>query len=628
MSALQDLARLQADIAKLNAIVNGTAGQTVAIDSGTVPTLANVLAQIRSYAVIFADGAAMRADLNHAAGRVAETLAPAGGDDAGFYLKSGSAGAGTWTYLAPSRAASAASSATAAAASATAAAGSATAAAASAAAVDLGALNTAVSNAAASATAASGSASAAAGSASAAAASAALAGWPLRARTAAARDQLARLPFRAVESVYVGDVLPTASAPVAAMRLHADWILVRVRNAGLATAGPDPIYFNEYIYRNPSGYAGVDGGWQLVAHRCYAKGYYTTIFMSPDDAGGIPNADFAIRIGLMADAYVSSGDTGAWRYRGFGHGGMLNTPANNVISSDGAAGNLSLVGTWGVGATAYGTFFTIECPYGLVLPPKTLLTNPVATDGSTGTVTVTWANHGMSNGMRVRLSGITSTGGITGAQMTGVFAISGATTNTFQITTAGTSTSAASGGGSAGTIEIEVCDLTYIISHGASFGMRRYLKQQYKSAFSPAVGFQDSYHVLFGVDPYDIDSFRPTGKSALEILRDGTVKSDGGAWNIGSSTIYQAYSAFDATLVLRVTDEYGRPIRASDGSVAAYAFNSGSRRFFNDVADYPKFYAPFASSAEVSPAAVEVSKSIFYECQSTFAVVHLSGGPT
>lgn len=455
------------------------------------------------------------------------------------------------------------------------------------------------------------------------------AAYILKSRQVVARQQLSWLPFEAVSDVYVGALIPTASTPVAAMRLHSEWILVRVRTTGLSTASNNDVYFNEYLYRDPAGYAQVNGGWQLVMCRGYANGRYINVFTAPDAPGQIPNADFAIRIGRMADAYVSSGDSGDWRYRGFGHGGMLNTPANNQISSDGAAGNLQTTGVWAVGATAYGTYFTIDCDYGLVLPPKTLGADPASTDGSTGTVTITYAGHGMSTGVRVLLSGITDTGGITQAQMTGVFSVTVVDANTFTIATAGTSTSSATGGGSAGVIEVEACHIDYTISHGAGWGRRAYIKQQYDPAFTPAVGFQDSYHVLFGVDPFEIDQIKPGGFNAEEVLLDGLVKSNSGAWHTGSGNVYQAYSDFEPSLIFKVTDEYGQPVRANDGSVSAFQFNTYARRLFADQVDYPKFYALFASSAEApaSRVAVQADKSIYYECQYTMAVVHASSGP-
>jgi len=73
---------------------------------------------------------------------------------------------------------------------------------------------------------------------------------------------------------------------------------------------------------------------------------------------------------------------------------------------------------------------------------------PLATDGSTATVTVTQTAHGLSTGDSVYISQADATGGITVADITGSFTVTVTDANTYTYTAGGTSSSATSGGGS------------------------------------------------------------------------------------------------------------------------------------------------------------------------------------
>jgi hypothetical protein len=103
--------------------------------------------------------------------------------------------------------------------------------------------------------------------------------------------------------------------------------------------------------------------------------------------------------------------------------------------------NVYSIGTgWGAG------------PWGGVVAPVlvNLGTNPFATTNGSGTITVTQTAHGMSNGTYVAFSGAAAVGGISAAVLNTTYAISGVTTNTYNITLATglTATSTATGGGS------------------------------------------------------------------------------------------------------------------------------------------------------------------------------------
>lgn len=181
------------------------------------------------------------------------------------------------------------------------------------------------------------------------------------------------MPFAEIANVPCGDLIPGVISgvnyPVVARRMHANWILVRVKSTALAGATFYPDYYDEFVFRNPNGYAGVAGGWQLVLHRANV-GYYRSWFVGPDNPDNMPNNDWALRIGLMSNPYVSSGDLGNWRYRGFGHGGAVNTPANNQIFKNGGGPNLNTVGAWPVGTDQLcTTSLLINQTFNLLVPP-------------------------------------------------------------------------------------------------------------------------------------------------------------------------------------------------------------------------------------------------------------------
>lgn len=70
---------------------------------------------------------------------------------------------------------------------------------------------------------------------------------------------------------------------------------------------------------------------------------------------------------------------------------------------------------------------------------------------SDGLIQITSASHGLSDGERVAVTGATATGGIANTDINQQFIIRNTATNTFYVMTAGTATSAVTGGGGAGT---------------------------------------------------------------------------------------------------------------------------------------------------------------------------------
>ena len=75
------------------------------------------------------------------------------------------------------------------------------------------------------------------------------------------------------------------------------------------------------------------------------------------------------------------------------------------------------------------------------------LNNPFRTTETSGTVEVTHAFHGLPNSSNVTISGATSVGGITAAQLNGTHTITVVDDNRYTIATGGTATSSVDGGG-------------------------------------------------------------------------------------------------------------------------------------------------------------------------------------
>jgi len=77
----------------------------------------------------------------------------------------------------------------------------------------------------------------------------------------------------------------------------------------------------------------------------------------------------------------------------------------------------------------------------------TLGNNPIATTSGSAVITITDTAHKFLEGDTVTLSGSTAVNGITAGQINTSFSVANVTTNTYDVTTAGTATSTGSGGG-------------------------------------------------------------------------------------------------------------------------------------------------------------------------------------
>jgi hypothetical protein len=167
---------------------------------------------------------------------------------------------------------------------------------------------------------------------------------------------------------YFRDVgtFPDATDRVTCDRLALDLFRIRVLTDELYAMSFDTTNYEEYVLRDQQGYAGVNRGLQLVERRTRYAGNIKTWHASPRDQGGIPNADFAIRMGFMADPYTSDGDGGDWRYRGFGHGGIKAEEGDTQFSWNGA-GNFISTAAFPIGTSKRGTSATISTIYNVFM---------------------------------------------------------------------------------------------------------------------------------------------------------------------------------------------------------------------------------------------------------------------
>lgn len=94
---------------------------------------------------------------------------------------------------------------------------------------------------------------------------------------------------------------------------------------------------------------------------------------------------------------------------------------------------------------------------------------------ATGIITVNASAHGQLDGDRTKIASAADTGGITAAQINLEFIIRNAQTNSFDIYTAGTATSAVTGGGgSSTTYQVEITDGNENTAAGFGYGMGLY----------------------------------------------------------------------------------------------------------------------------------------------------------
>lgn len=177
-----------------------------------------------------------------------------------------------------------------------------------------------------------------------------------------------------------------------------------------------------------------------------------------DPAPGVVSDDTTFAVGQAA--FVDADKTRFWRKRPQTIGGW------EALSGTALGGVCRTIHTWSDNSgqlnAAFGTNDTLEVSVGgglypitptLAFPARTLGASPLAVVISTATVTVTHANHGLTTGNSIIVSGAAAVGGIT---PNGTFAVTVTGLGTYTYTFTSNATSTATGGGSAVVITPQV----------------------------------------------------------------------------------------------------------------------------------------------------------------------------
>lgn len=173
--------------------------------------------------------------------------------------------------------------------------------------------------------------------------------------------------------------------------------------------------------------------------------------------------------------------------------------------------NVTLAGAVGFGGILAGAINTQHAIRSIGVGSYTISTSGTATSSasgggasvvrSTGRITVTATAHGDANGARVGILGATSTGGISATLLNAEFIIRNAATNTFDIFTSGTATSAVtSGGGTGTTYQNQLKPGNVDASFGVGYGMGYYGVGLYGVAGISTAGLQ--YPLIWFMDRF------------------------------------------------------------------------------------------------------------------------------
>lgn len=168
---------------------------------------------------------------------------------------------------------------------------------------------------------------------------------------------------RGLPDIAYPDMIPTAAAPAMARKVEMEIDgateeveIYRTRTSSLAGSGR--VYFDEYVYRNPDGHAGISNGRLLWRHWTYAKGRYFKWYTGAESLDDCTTAEFALRFGLLSATYSSGGEGPDYAYDGYLHGRLIFVDGSIVVAGD--ATNYLTPGNWVVGQTLSGTSIAIN----------------------------------------------------------------------------------------------------------------------------------------------------------------------------------------------------------------------------------------------------------------------------
>ena len=195
---------------------------------------------------------------------------------------------------------------------------------------------------------------------------------------------------------------------------------------------------------------------------------------------------------------------------------IADTNASKYVSGD----DITLSGATATGGIDIATLNSQHEIHTIGASSYTVIVGETATSGvsgggasvvrATGRIIVTAAAHGMSNGQRVKILAATSSGGVTAAQINMEWIIRNVTTNTFDIMTAGTATSAVTAaGGASTTFQPEIASGAVNEAIGQGYGCGLYGVGLYGTALQSASGL--SYPRIWFMDRFGSDIIMTAG---------------------------------------------------------------------------------------------------------------------
>ena len=263
--------------------------------------------------------------------------------------------------------------------------------------------------------------------------------------------------------------------------------------------------------------------------------------------------------------------------------------AANYTSGD----DVTIAGATAVGGIGTGTLNAQHEIHTVGASSYTIITGATATSGATGggasvvlssgLVTATATANGLSTGERVAITGATTFGGITAAQMNMQFIVRNALTNSFQVMTAGTATSAVTNAGGSGTAYAgEIASGAVNEAIGQGYGCGLYGVGLYGTALMSQSGL--SYPRIWFMDRFGSNLIMTAGnQTGLYVWTGSTATAPALVANAPTAINYAFVS--NNIVVTFGYQDVGNQIFTSDQSNMTQWTASSSNQVFQDTVE-------------------------------------------
>lgn len=235
---------------------------------------------------------------------------------------------------------------------------------------------------------------------------------------------------------------------------------------------------------------------------------------------------------------------------------------------------------------------------------------------SDGLITLTKAAHGLVNNQRVKINGATATGGITALQINLEFNIRNVTTNTFDVMTGGTSTSAATaGGGASVTYNAPIAAGQLNQGHGQGYGAGLYGVGLYGTALVSSTG--ETYPRIWFADRFGDNIIMTAGNQSKVYTWSGTTVT--GPTPIANAPATINYAFVSDNILVTLGYQFENQIFASDQGDYTNWTASSTNQVFQDVIE--------GSGRFISHVRVDGYNLLFTQTQTwTFKYVGIQSG--